>query len=71
MLFSQSVGAATTAAPGEPMKTLVIAAALGLSLLLAFALQVGAGSGSTSKASTTKGDCYADGPGPTEPTLCI
>jgi hypothetical protein len=52
------------------MKTLGIAAALGVSLLLVFAWQAGDGAPSASTASPSGGSCYAEGPGPEEPTLC-
>ena len=55
---------------GERMKTSVIAAALGLSLLAVFAWRDGHDAPVTSEAPTTSGSCYADGPGPNEPTLC-
>jgi hypothetical protein len=52
------------------MKPSVIVAALGLSLVLVFAMKVGHDGPSTNKAPETAGGCYADGPGPSEPTLC-
>jgi len=52
------------------MKTSVIAAALGLSLLLAFAWRADHDGALTSKAAATAANCYADGRGPDEPTIC-
>ncbi len=70
MLSRQTQGAATTAALEECMKTPVIAAAFGPRLLLVLAWKTGHDAPSTGKAPTNSGSCYAEGPGPNEPTLC-
>jgi hypothetical protein len=52
------------------MKTSVIAAALGLSFVVALAWTSARDTTVRSEAATGSSDCYADGGGPNEPTLC-